>query len=67
MFMLKCYKNVKIILYLCIKGENVGCKSSRVLVYMTVIWYIDLYVLVMIFVFWECLDAKLLCLKKIFI
>ena len=31
---------------------------------MTVIWYIDLYVLILIFLFCECLDAKLLCLKK---
>ena len=46
------------------KRENNGYKFSRVLVYMTVIWYIDLYVLMMIFVFWECLDVKLLCLKK---
>ena len=39
--MLKYYKNVKIILYLFVKGENNGYKFSRVLVYMTVIWYID--------------------------
>ena len=44
MVMLKCYKNVKIILYLCIKGENNVYKFSRVLVHMTDIWYIDLYV-----------------------
>ena len=57
---------MKIILYLFIKGENVVYRFSRVLVYMIVIWYIDLYVLILIFVFCECLDAKLLCFEKKF-
>ena len=35
MVLLKCYKNVKIILYLFIKGENIGYKFSRVLLYMS--------------------------------
>ena len=63
MVMLKCYRILKIIQNLCIKGENVGYKFGRVLVHMTDIWYIDLYFLMMIFVFWGCLDVKLLCLK----
>ena len=39
-------KNVKIILYLIIKGENIGYKFSQVLVYMSLFWYID-------FIFYE--------------